>query len=45
MYELKDKFGTYMSAGSYVETSRGTTPIFQTPHTIRSLCQKAKEDL
>ncbi len=43
--ELRDKFGTYRSAGLVAKTSRGTTPNFQTPHIKRSLRHEAKEDL
>jgi hypothetical protein len=45
VYELRDKFGTYKNARPSIETSKGTTPFFQTPHTRRSLCQETKEDL
>ncbi len=45
MYELRDKFGTYKNGRPSIETSKGTTPFFQTPHTRKSLCQETKEDL
>jgi hypothetical protein len=45
VYELRDKFGTYKNGRPSIETSKGTTPFFQTPHTRKSLCQETKEDL
>jgi hypothetical protein len=45
MYELGDRFGKNKSVRPFAETSRGTTPIFQTPHIGGSLRQEAKEDL
>ncbi len=45
LYEVGDRFGTYGSVGPSTETSRGTTPVFQTPHTRGSPNQETKEDL
>jgi hypothetical protein len=33
VYELRDKFGPYRNVGLSAKTSKGTTLIFQTPHT------------
>lgn len=41
----RDRFGTYKIARPFVELSRGTTPILQTPHIGGSLTQETKEDL
>jgi hypothetical protein len=45
VYELRDRFGTYRNVRPFVETSRGTTLVFQTPHIGGSLHHEVKEDL
>jgi hypothetical protein len=44
-FDPRDRFGTYKIARPFVEISRGTTPIFQTPHIGGSLSQETKENL
>jgi hypothetical protein len=45
VYELRDRFGAYRNVRPSIETSRGTTLVFQTPHIGGSLHHEVEEDL